>query len=181
MPITRELVPLLSFSIHGTTVLPRARIAAISPLDEILSRVRDASNWDGQTGKHPLLADAMPGGSLAYAPERNSDVYAGFEPRIVPENITLLAKTTTQTNGGNAWGERTIVLKKGDSVSANLRELGATPEDIRTLRPGSILNGGGGWPGHRKNASVEDWVELADQLHDMSMNTSRGVPAIPII
>ena len=116
-----------------TTVLPRAKIAAVAPLDEILTRVRDASNWDGQTGKHPLLADAMPVGSLAYAPERNSDVYAGFEPRIVPENITLLAKTTTQTNGGNAWGERTIVLKKGDSVSANLRELGATPDDIKAI------------------------------------------------
>ncbi len=95
--------------------------------------MRDASNWDGQPGKHPLLADAMPVSSLAYAPEKNSDVYAGFEPRIVPENITLLAKTTAQTNGGNAWAERTVVLKKGDSVSANLRELGATPDDIKAI------------------------------------------------
>ena len=51
----------------------------------------------------------------------------------MPENITLLPKTTSQTNGGNAWGERTIVLKKGDSVSANLRELGATPDDIKAI------------------------------------------------
>ncbi len=39
------------------------------------------------------------------------------------ENITLLPKTTAQATGGNAWNERTIVLKKGDSVSAVLREL----------------------------------------------------------
>ena len=90
-----------------------------SPIDEILTRVRDAANWDGHAGKHTVLADAMPVGTLAYAAERHSDLYAGFEPRIVPENITLLPKTTTQTNGGNAWSERTIPLKKGDSVSAN--------------------------------------------------------------
>ena len=116
-----------------TTVLPRAKIAAVMPLDDVLARVRDAVNWNDQTGKHPMLASAVPVGSLAYAPERHSDIYAGFEPRIVPENITLLAKTTTQTNGGNAWGERTILLKKGDSVSANLRDLGATPDDIKAI------------------------------------------------
>jgi murein DD-endopeptidase MepM/ murein hydrolase activator NlpD len=116
-----------------TTVLPRAKIAAVMPLDDVLARVRDAVNWNGQTGKRPLIASTMPVGSLAYAPERHSDIYAGFEPRIVPENITLLAKTTTQTNGGNAWGERTIALKKGDSVSTNLRDLGATPEDVKAI------------------------------------------------
>ncbi len=54
-----------------------------------------------------------------------------FEPRIVEENITLLPKTTTQS--GNAWNERTIMLKKGDSVSAALRELGASPEEIKSI------------------------------------------------
>ncbi len=120
-----------------TGVLPRAKIAAVVPIDEILTRVRDAANWDGHAGKHTVLADAMPVGSLAYASERHSDIYAGFEPRIVPENITLLPKTTTQTNGGNAWGERTILLKKGDSVSANLRDLGATTTTSRRSPPPS--------------------------------------------
>src|SRR5438067_13410990 len=69
----------------------------------------------------------------AYAPERNSDPDAGYEPLIVPENITLLPKTTSQVTGGNAWNERTIVLKKGDSVSAVLREMGATPEEVKSI------------------------------------------------
>ncbi len=81
----------------------------------------------------PCRSDAWP-----TRPTGHDDVYGGFEPRIVPENITLLPKTTTQTNGGNAWNERTIVLKKGDSVSAILRELGATRRrdqgDHRRLR-----------------------------------------------
>ena len=66
-------------------------------------------------------------------PSATHDPYAGFEPRIVPENITLLPKTTAQTTGGNAWNERTIVLKKGDSVSAILREMGATAEEMKAI------------------------------------------------
>jgi murein DD-endopeptidase MepM/ murein hydrolase activator NlpD len=51
----------------------------------------------------------------------------------VPENVSLLPKTTAQVTGGNAWNERTVVLKKGDSVSAFLRELGATPDEIKAI------------------------------------------------
>ena len=115
------------------TVLPRAKIAAATGLDEILARVREAANWGGNAGQKPgLITGSIP--SMAYAPERHSDPYAGFEPRIVPENITLLPKTTTtQATGGNAWDERTILLKKGDSVAAMLRELGATADEIKAI------------------------------------------------
>jgi murein DD-endopeptidase MepM/ murein hydrolase activator NlpD len=116
------------------TVLPRSKIAAVASLDEVLARVREAANWDGHSAqKTPLLASAMPALLTSYAPERDNDPYAGFEPRIVPENVTLLPKTTAQVTGGNAWNERTILLKKGDSVSANLRELGATADEIKAI------------------------------------------------
>jgi murein DD-endopeptidase MepM/ murein hydrolase activator NlpD len=110
-------------------VLPRAKVAAALSLDEVLARVREAANWSG--GKGPIITASIPVGPMAYAPERHSDIYGGFEPRIVEENITLLPKTTTQS--GNAWNERTIVLKKGDSVSAILRDLGASPEEIKAI------------------------------------------------
>jgi murein DD-endopeptidase MepM/ murein hydrolase activator NlpD len=113
-------------------VLPRAKIAAVLPLDEILARVREAANWDGgTTQKPPLITDSIP--LTAYAPERRSDPYAGFEPRIVPENVTLLPKTTAQVTGGNAWNERAIVLKKGDSVSAVLKDMGATADELKAI------------------------------------------------
>ena len=114
-----------------TTILPRAKIAAAAPLDEILARVREAANWDGGVGQKPLVTDSIP--VSAYAPERQGDPYAGFQPRIVPENVTLLPKTTAQITGGNAWNERTFVLKKGDLVSAILRDLGATPEEVKAI------------------------------------------------
>jgi murein DD-endopeptidase MepM/ murein hydrolase activator NlpD len=117
------------------TVLPRAKIAAVASLDEVLTRVRDAANWDGNSGQKTaaVLTNAMPATLTAYAPERHGDPYAGFEPRIVPENVTLLPKTTAQVTGGNAFNERTIVLKKGDSVSAILREMGATADEVKAI------------------------------------------------
>jgi len=53
--------------------------------------------------------------------------------RGVPENVTLLPKTKAQVTGGNAWNERTIPLKKGDSVSGVLREMGATADELKAI------------------------------------------------
>jgi cell envelope opacity-associated protein A len=71
---------------------------------------------------------------LAYASEgAPPDPYAGFEARIVPENMTLFAKTKTDTTGGNSWNERVVSAKKGDTVASVLRELGAAADDIKSI------------------------------------------------
>jgi murein DD-endopeptidase MepM/ murein hydrolase activator NlpD len=105
-------------------VLPRTKIAAVIPIDEVLDRVREAVNW---TGSAPAP------GPLAYAAEGNPDPYAGFEARIAPENVTLLPKTTQEATGGNAWTERTITLRKNESVASVLRDLGAGAADIQAV------------------------------------------------
>ncbi len=106
------------------TVLPKAKLAAVVALDEVLMRVRDAANWRGSGGvRYTSLANAAADASgvqsdlkLAYATEGNvSDPYAGFETRVVPENVTLLPKTKDQITGGNPSGERVHVVKKGDT------------------------------------------------------------------
>src|SRR5262249_23349538 len=73
-------------------------------------------------------ANPSDGKAIAYATEGTADPYVGFEARVVPENITLLPKTAAQATGGNAGSERTITIKKGESVSTVLRDLGALPE-----------------------------------------------------
>jgi len=114
------------------SVMPRMRLAALVPLDEVLSRVRDAANWTGSVAPKFSLA-SVNAGRLGYAPEPALDPYGGFEPRIVQENITLLPKSAAQATGGNAWNERTISIKKGDTLGAILRDLGATPEEIKAI------------------------------------------------
>ncbi|MDI1263382.1 MAG: M23 family metallopeptidase [bacterium] len=124
------------------TVLPKAKLAAVVALDEVLMRVRDAANWRGSGGvRYTSLANAtadvsgaQPDLKLAYATEGNvSDPYAGFETRVVPENVTLLAKTKDQITGGNPTGERVHVVKKGDTVVSILRDQGATPDEARAV------------------------------------------------
>ncbi|MDN5289700.1 MAG: hypothetical protein JWR38_5979 [Mucilaginibacter sp.] len=128
--VTRELAP----------VLPKAKIAASVAIDEVLMRVRDASNWRGGNGIRYTVASAsndvggQPDLKMAYASEGSTpDPYAGFETRVVPENVTLLAKTKDQATGGNPSNERIHVVKKGDTVLTILRDQGATPEDAKAI------------------------------------------------
>jgi murein DD-endopeptidase MepM/ murein hydrolase activator NlpD len=77
---------------------------------------------------------AQPDMKMAYATEgTTADPYAGFETRVVPENVTLLPKTKDQVTGGNASGERVHVVKKGDTVISILRDQGATPEEAKSI------------------------------------------------
>ena len=131
--VTKDLAP----------VLPKAKIAAVVALDDVLMRVRDASNWRGNSGgvRYTALANATADASgaqsdikLAYATEGTvADPYAGFETRVVPENVTLLPKTKEQATGGNPSGERVHVVKKGDTVTSILRDQGATPEEAKAI------------------------------------------------
>jgi murein DD-endopeptidase MepM/ murein hydrolase activator NlpD len=130
--VTKDLAP----------ILPKAKLAAVVALDEIMMRVRDASNWRGNSaGVRYTLANAtadasgaQPDLKLAYATEGTAaDPYAGFETRVVPENVTLLPKTKDQATGGNSSNERVHVVKKGDTVTSILRDQGATPEEAKAI------------------------------------------------
>ncbi len=122
-------------------VLPKAKITAVVALEEVLMRVRDAANWHGSGGgvRYAALANAAADATtadfkLAYANETaSSDPYAGFETRVVPENVTLLPKTKDQVTGGNPTGERVHIVKKGDSVTSVLRDLGATADEVKAI------------------------------------------------
>lgn len=113
-------------------ILPRAKIAGTVPMDEILATVREAANWNSNdtNARYQVVGLAPTTRALGYAADNNPDPYAGFEARIVPENITLLPKNTAVANTAN---ERTVIVKKGDNVSSILRELGASPEEIRAI------------------------------------------------
>ena len=52
---------------------------------------------------------------------------------------------------------------------------------MRRFDLGSVLNGGGSFPGDDKHASPEDWLALADDFHEASTDTSDGGVGIPAI
>ena len=76
-------------------------------------------------------------------------------------------------------GKLTLEQKVAQMIQAEIRSV--TPDDVRRYRLGSILNGGGAFPGGQKHAAVSQWVALADQYYDASMDRSGGAPAIPVI
>lgn len=73
----------------------------------------------------------------------------------------------------------TIEDMLGQTIQADIDNI--TPEDIRTYRLGSILNGGNSAPGKNVRAPVADWLSLADQFYQASMDTTNGGQAIPIL
>jgi beta-glucosidase len=72
----------------------------------------------------------------------------------------------------------TLEQKVAQMVQADIRYV--TPDDVRKYRLGSILNGGGAFPGMNKHTDISDWVALADRFYDASMDASQGAPAIPV-
>jgi beta-glucosidase len=54
-----------------------------------------------------------------------------------------------------------------------------TPAEVRQYHIGSVLNGGGSWPGADKHASPAAWLALADAYWEASrQGNAAGVPAI---
>ena len=73
----------------------------------------------------------------------------------------------------------TLAEKVGQMVQPEINS--ATPQDVIDYHLGSVLNGGGSWPGGSKTAGAGDWLALADQYWEASMDTTDGNAAIPLI
>ncbi|MDE2372093.1 MAG: glycoside hydrolase family 3 protein [Burkholderiales bacterium] len=64
--------------------------------------------------------------------------------------------------------------KVGQMTQAEIQSI--TPADVRRHCIGSVLNGGGSWPGTDRHASVDDWLRLAQRYREASLGC--GVPLI---
>ena len=110
------------------SLLPKVSPSTLVPLDAVMARVRIVAKAVGTS----LIASA--GGVAAVkldsGPENESNPYLGFEARIVPENVTLLPKTTTRPNDSN---EHIITAHKGETVGAILHGLGVAPDMIKQI------------------------------------------------
>ncbi len=72
----------------------------------------------------------------------------------------------------------TLAQKIGQMTQPDIRAV--TPDEVRRFYIGSVLNGGGAWPGNDKHASAADWMALADAFWDASMHTDMAVK-VPVI
>lgn len=72
----------------------------------------------------------------------------------------------------------TIEQKIGQMTQPDIRYV--TPDEVRRYYIGSILNGGGAWPGMRKDATLSDWVALSDAYYRASMSTDMKAQ-VPVV
>jgi beta-glucosidase len=126
-----------------------------------------------------LLAAATFSGCGSREPAPANGSAASTTPVDWPHLSSNLADPKLEARIDTLLRGMTLEQKLGQMVQADIRSV--TPQDVRTYRLGSVLNGGGAFPGERKHSSVGDWVALADQFYDASMDNSAGGPAIPIM
>lgn len=106
--------------------------------DDILMKLREAIETSADTGGKALAALTKAGFSnqfgthLAYAAEGTIPFSLGNIPAVA-ENMSSVSKTANEATGGNNWTERTLIVKKGDSITSLLRGIGAEPADLRGL------------------------------------------------
>jgi beta-glucosidase len=113
--------------------------------------------------------------------------------------LAASAQAALQAAQLNDWPRITSAVKRDNAIEARVREIVAgmtlrqkigqmtqaeigaiTPDEVREYYIGSVLNGGGSWPGKNKYAKASDWVALADRFHEASMATDMKVK-VPVI
>jgi len=72
----------------------------------------------------------------------------------------------------------TLEQKIGQMTQPDIRSV--TPDDVRAYYIGSVLNGGGAWPGNKQRASVAEWLKLSDEFYRASMATDMKVK-VPVV
>ncbi|MDQ1709427.1 MAG: beta-glucosidase, partial [Frankiaceae bacterium] len=72
----------------------------------------------------------------------------------------------------------TLAEKVGQMTQPEISAI--TPAEVKAYHIGSVLNGGGSWPGGNKHAAPQDWLALADAFWQASV-TSNSASRIPVI
>ncbi|WP_247663129.1 glycoside hydrolase family 3 N-terminal domain-containing protein [Shewanella sp. MMG014] len=71
----------------------------------------------------------------------------------------------------------TLEQKVAQMIQPEIRDI--TVEDMRTYGFGSYLNGGGAYPNNDKHATPADWIKLAEDMYQASIDDSIDGNAIP--
>jgi beta-glucosidase len=70
----------------------------------------------------------------------------------------------------------TVRQKVGQIVQPEIRAI--TPDEVREYAIGTVLNGGGGWPGMDKAATPAQWRALSEQFQAAALQATPGIPLI---
>ncbi|MFN0022789.1 MAG: glycoside hydrolase family 3 protein [Parvularculaceae bacterium] len=72
-----------------------------------------------------------------------------------------------------------LAEKVGQITMAEIQSI--SPADVKRFHIGGLLNGGGSYPNKNRNASVAEWLVMANAFYDASMDTGDGKVAVPVL
>jgi beta-glucosidase len=70
----------------------------------------------------------------------------------------------------------TLRQKVGQITQPEIRAI--TPDEVRDYGIGTVLNGGGGWPGEDRAATPAQWRALSEQFQAAALQATPGIPLI---
>lgn len=105
---------------------------------------------------------------------------------------------SSEKDASDIWPVLDIAVKKDDKIESKIVEIMSTMtleqkvaqmiqpeirditiEDMRKYGFGSYLNGGGGFPNNNKQSTAADWIQLAEDLYQASIDDSLDGSNIP--
>ncbi|MCF6434009.1 exo 1,3/1,4-beta-D-glucan glucohydrolase [Pseudoalteromonas sp. MMG022] len=92
-------------------------------------------------------------------------------PSVVPKDPAIEEKVAALV------GSMTLEQKVAQMIQPEIRDVSV--EDMRRYGFGSYLNGGGAFPNNDKHATPADWITLAEQMYQASMDDSLDGISIP--
>ncbi len=98
----------------------------------------------------------------------------------VPTAEAAASKPVSEMTAEQILAQMTLERKIAQLVMPDISTI--TPEDVKTYRFGSILNGGNSGPGGDDEAPAIEWLKLADEVWDASTAPlANGEPVIPTL
>ena len=99
---------------------------------------------------------------------------ASIWPRLTMEVKTDIA---VETRIKKLISSMTLEQKVAQMIQPEIRDI--TVEDMRKYGFGSYLNGGGAFPNNNKHATPADWIKLAEDMYQASVDDSIDGSSIP--
>ncbi len=102
----------------------------------------------------------------------NSDIWPSL-------NYSRIQDTKIEHKIAEILSSMTLEQKIAQMIQPEIRDF--TVEDMRKYGFGSFLNGGGAFPNNNKHAPPQDWITLAENMYQASVDDSLDGSTIPAI
>lgn len=117
-----------------------------------------------------FLATALLLGTAGAHADGTDTIIQAWPARQPQRDAALDARVETALKG------LSLRQKVGQIVQPEIRAI--TPAEVREYAIGTVLNGGGGWPGNDRASTPAQWKALSEQFQAAALQATPGIPLI---